>query len=176
MPTWSGLQIRWPQTGLTLFFTHRCLLDLAYKFYSRKRVLSLFIIHRCLLDRAYKTDSRKRVLPFITWSCARLPIFQILLFHLSLPSTASLVVLLTLSRISTCLGLQLWCQFGWDLKILENFDLFELPFFLPEGLSESFIGCKTLFHFAYLFQIRKHISDAMCHAMYDCAWMKCLSI
>ena len=61
----------------------------------------------------------------------------------------------------------------WDfLKILIC-----LNFFLPfEGLSKVFIGYKTLFHSTFLFQIRKQISDTMCHAMYDCAWMKCPSI
>ena len=32
---------------------------------------------------------------------------------------------------------------GWDLKFFKNSDLFELFFFLSEGLSEDFIGCKT---------------------------------
>ena len=41
--------------------------------------------------------------------------------------------------------------------------------FSPEGLSEAFIGCKALFHSASLFQIRKHISNVMCHSLYDCA-------
>ena len=49
-------------------------------------------------------------------------------------------------------------------------------FFLPECLFETFIWCETLFHSVLLFQIRKHISDAMCHAMYDCTWMKYLCI
>ena len=75
-----------------------------------------------------------------------------------------------------CLGLHLWCQFGWDLKFFEDFDSLEFIFFLLEGLSEAFIKCETLLHSVFLFQIRKHISDAICHAMYDCAWMKCLCI
>ena len=74
------------------------------------------------------------------------------------------------------LGSHLWCQFGWDLKFFEDFDSLEFIFFLPEGLSEAFIGCKTLLHSAFLFQIRKHVSDAVCRVMYDCAWMKCLCI
>ena len=72
------------------------------------------------------------------------------------------------------LDLHLWCQTCWDsLKTLICLNYF----FPSEGLSEAFIGRKTFFfHSASLFQIRKHISNAMCHAMYDCAWMKCLSI
>ena len=39
-------------------------------------------------------------------------------------------------------------------------------------------GAKSFFHSAFLFQIRKHISDAMheCYVMYDLARMKCLCI
>ena len=48
--------------------------------------------------------------------------------------------------------------------------------FSSEGLSKAFIECKTLFHSISLFQIRRQIFDAMCHAMYDCARMKCPSI
>ena len=77
---------------------------------------------------------------------------------------------------SICLDLHLWCQFGWDLKFFEDFDSLEFIFFLPEGLSKAFVGCKTLLHSAFLFQIKKHVSDAVCRVMYDCAWMKCSCI
>ena len=51
--------------------------------------------------------------------------------------------------------------------------MFELPSFF-EGLSKAFIGYKALFCPAFFFQIRKHVSDAMCE--YDFTWMKCLCI
>ena len=49
-----------------------------------------------------------------------------------------------------------------------------ITFFLLDGLFEAFIECKTFFHPTFFFQMRKHIFDAICHTMYDCAWMKCL--
>ena len=69
--------------------------------------------------------------------------------------------------------------YTFDARLVDIFweTLICLNYLLPsEGLFEPFIECKTLFHSASLFQIRKQISDAMCRAMYDCAWMKCLSI
>ena len=60
-----------------------------------------------------------------------------------------------------------------SLKILIHWILSS---FSPKGLSEAFIGCKTFLHSAFLFQMRKHVSDAVCCVMYDCAWMKCLCI
>ena len=68
------------------------------------------------------------------------------------------------------LGLHLWCQF------FEDFDPSDIISFLPEGLFETFIRCETPLYSAFLFQIWNHISDAICHAMYDCAWVKCLCI
>ena len=69
--------------------------------------------------------------------------------YLDLPFTASLVVLLILSRLSIWLDLQLWCQakgfksnsvgIFWKLRSCLN-----ITFFLPEGLSEAFIGCTNL--------------------------------
>ena len=50
---------------------------------------------------------------------------------------------------------------------LKNFDSMELIFFLPEGHSEAFIRCGTLLHSAFIFQIGKHVSDAVCRVMYD---------
>ena len=64
-------------------------------------------------------------------------------------------------------------QFGWDLKLFENFDSSEFIFFLSEGLSEAFIRCETLLHSAFIFQIGRHVSDAVCRVMYGHAWMKC---
>ena len=65
--------------------------------------------------------------------------------YLDLPFTASLVALLTLSRLSIWLDLQLWCQTGWDLRFFKNSNLSESSsFFFPEGLSETFIGCTNL--------------------------------
>ena len=63
----------------------------------------------------------------------------------------------------------IWLRFEvlWRLEFIS---------FLPEGLSKAFIRGKTLLHSAFLFQIGKHMSDAICYAMYDCAWMKCLCI
>ena len=61
------------------------------------------------------------------------------------------------------------------MKFFENFDLFGLPSFSPKIFLKLLSDART-FHSAFLFQIRKHISDAMCHAMYDYAWMKCLFI
>ena len=80
-----------PNAGLTLFFTHRCLLDRAYKSKLSKAGLTFFFTHRylldrayksklskagltlflpeCLLDRAYKSDGRKRVLLLSTYRC-----------------------------------------------------------------------------------------------------------
>ena len=52
-------------------------------------------------------------------------------------------------------GLTVDCQFGWDLKFFENFDSSDFIFFLSEGLSKAFIGCKTLFHSAFILQIGK---------------------
>ena len=74
------------------------------------------------------------------------------------------------------IGLTFDCQtwscfdFLWKTLICLNYLL------SSEGLSEAFIGYKIIFHSASLFQIRKKISDAMCHALYDCARMKCPSI
>ena len=93
-----------------------------------------------------------------------------LVFGLSQMLIAQDLILLCLS------GLIVDCQFGWDLKFFENFDSSAFTFFLPEGLSEAFIKCETPLHSAFLFQIWKHISDAICHAIYACAWMKCLCI
>ena len=94
------------------------------------------------------------------------------------PFTTSLVTLLTLPRISTWLDLQLWCQakgfkiqLSWDLGFFENSDLFEISFFLfPQRSFWSFYQVHDPFHSASLFQTRKHISDAMCYAMYDHEW------
>ena len=78
---------------------------------------------------------------------------------------------------STYLDLQIWRQYEKASKpaqlgfgLFENSDLFEIIFFLFEGLSKAFIGCTTLFHSAFLFQTRKHMSDAMYYAMYDHEW------
>ena len=48
-------------------------------------------------------------------------------------------------------------------------------FFFSEGLSEAFIGCETLFHSTFLFQIRKHMSNAICecHVMIVHEWNVC---
>ena len=73
-------------------------------------------------------------------------------------------------------GLTVDCQFGWDLEFFEDFGSMEFIFFLSEGLFEAFIRCETLLHSAFIFQIGKHITDAVCRAMYDCAWMKCSCI
>ena len=73
-------------------------------------------------------------------------------------------------------GLIVDCQFGWDLKFFEDFDSMEFILFLPEGLSEAFIRCGTLLHSAFISQIEKHVSDAVCRVMYDYAWMKCSRI
>ena len=83
---------------------------------------------------------------------------------------------LTLSCMFTWLDLHLWCQSGYDSKFFEKLWSVWITFFPLEGLSKAFIECKTLFPLTFFFQIRKHISDVMCHAMYDCAWMKCLCI
>ena len=53
---------------------------------------------------------------------------------LDLPSTASLV--------------EIWSSLG-------SFDSSEFIFFLSEGLSKAFIGCKTLLHSAFIFLDRK---------------------
>ena len=68
---------------------------------------------------------------------------------------------------------------GWlGSEILWKLRFVWIIFFLPEGLSEAFIGYETPFHSTFLFQIRKHISDAMCecYVMYDFPWIKCLCI
>ena len=41
-----------------------------------------------------------------------------------------------------------------------------ITFFLPEGLSEAFIGCKTLFYSAFLFQIKKIYLMSCVNAMW----------
>ena len=64
-------------------------------------------------------------------------------------------------------GLTSECRFGWDLKLFENFDSSEFIFFLPEGLSEVFIWCKTLLHSAFILQIGKHVSDAVCMIVHE---------
>ena len=78
----------------------------------------------------------------------------------------------------TCLpGLTFDCQIWLGFEILWKLWSVWITFFLPEGLYEAFIGLKTFsFYSAFMFQIRKHISDSICHAMYDYAWMKCLNI
>ena len=40
---------------------------------------------------------------------------------------------------------RLQIQLSWDLGFFENPDLFEISFFLPEGFSKAFIGCKPFF-------------------------------
>ena len=48
---------------------------------------------------------------------------------------------------------------------------------ISSKLDLLFLKSHLLFFYsAYLFQIKRHISDAVRRAMYDCAWMKCLSI
>ena len=83
---------------------------------------------------------------------------------------------LTLSCMLTWLDLHLWCQGDWDSRFFENSDLFEFPSFSPKVFLKLLSSARPFFHSAFFFQIRKHISDAMCHAMYDRAWMKCLCI
>ena len=56
---------------------------------------------------------------------------------------------------------------------LKIFDSMEFIFFLPEGLSEAFIRCGTPLHSAFIFQIEKHVSNAVCRVMYDYVWMQC---
>ena len=60
----------------------------------------------------------------------------------------------------------------------DNSDLFELLSFSPKVFLKLLSRCEILFHSAFLFQIKKHIFDAVCecYVMYDFAWMKCLCI
>ena len=91
--------------------------------------------------------------------------------YLDLPFTANLVALLTLSRLSIWLDLQLCCQTGWDLRFSKNSDLSESSsFFFLEGLSEAFIGCTNLFTLHPCFRQRLYI---WCNVW---SWMTCLSI
>ena len=71
-----------------------------------------------------------------------------------------------------------WLPIWLGFEILWKLRFVWIIIFLPEDLSKAFIGCKTLFYSVFLFQIRKHISDAMCecYVMYDLAWMKFLCI
>ena len=91
--------------------------------------------------------------------------------YLDLPLTANLVTLLTLSLISTWLDLQLWCHSGWDLEFFGNSDLFDLPSFFLKVFLKLLSGAKSFFTLHFCFQIREHMLDAKCHAMYDRAWM-----
>ena len=77
------------------------------------------------------------------------------------------IYLIRLTPLMPCLlGFEtLWKSLIWLNYLLSS-----------EGLSETFIRCKTFFRSASLFQMSKQISYAMCHAMYDCARMKCPSI
>ena len=71
-----------------------------------------------------------------------------------------------------------WLPVWLGFEILWKLRSIWIIIFLPENLSKAFIECKTLFYSVFLFQIRKHISDAMCecYVMYDLAWMKFLCI
>ena len=86
-------------------------------------------------------------------------------YHLVLRSTAALVVLniVTYVYLIGLTPLMPDCCDSLKTLICLNY------LFPSEGLFEAFIKCKTLFHSASLFQIKKHISDGMCRAMYDCA-------
>ena len=105
-----------------------------------------------------------------------MPVLLIIFFtYLDLPPSASLIVL-WLCR--TCF---LDWTYTFDAKLVGIWDSLKTLIWLDyhfssEGLSETFIGCKTLFRYASLFQTRKQIFYAMCQAMYDCARMKCPSI
>ena len=54
--------------------------------------------------------------------------------------------------------------------------MLKLPSVSPKVFPKLLSDIRPLFHLASFFQIIKHASNAMRHAMYDCAWMKCLCI
>ena len=95
--------------------------------------------------------------------------------YLDLPFTASLVALLTLPRKSIWLDLQLWCQ-AKRLQIQLSWDFFWKIWFIwkylisPRRSFWSFYRVHDPSHSASLFQIRKHMSDTMCYAMYGHEW------
>ena len=112
---------------------------------------------------------------FFIWTYLWLPVLLSSLFftYLDLPLSANLIVLwLYHSRLPdwTYTSDASLVDIFWKTPICLNYLL------SSEGLSEAFIGCKTLFYPTSLFWIWTHISDAMCPAMYDCAWMKYPSI
>ena len=97
---------------------------------------------------------------FFTWTYLWVPVWLCFDF-------ITHVCLIGLTPLMPCfLGFEtLWKSLIWLNYLLSS-----------ESLSEAFIECKTLFHFASLFQMSKQISDAMYHAMYDRARMKCPSL
>ena len=104
-----------------------------------------------------------------------MPVLLLLFFftYLDLPSSASLIVLwLYHSRLPD------W-TYTSNARLVDilwkNSDLSELPSSFRRSFW-SFYRVQNLFRSTSLFQIRQQISDAICHAMYDCAWMKCPSI
>ena len=174
MPTWSGLQIRLPKAGLT--FLHLFIFPLGLnfdgQFFSNFHFYSSGLTLDCQFFKFlfFHLDS-----PLI----ASLSNFHFFIFFFYLPGLTSKCQFdcaLTLSLMLTWLDLHLWCQTCWDSRLFES-PWFWLNYLLSsEGLSKAFIGCETLFHSTSLFQMSKQISDAICHATYDCAWMKCPSI
>ena len=135
-------------SGLTLNCQFFKFLFLLIWTYPRLPVLSNFYFFH--LDLSLIANSSN--FHFFIWTYLWLPILRIFIFYPDLPSSASLIMLWPnhsyLPNWTYTSDARL-VDILWEIVICLNY---HLP---SEGLSEAFIGCKALFRFASLFQIRK---------------------
>ena len=161
MPTWSGLQIRLPKAGLTLF--HLFIFPLRLNFDSQ--FFQIFILY---LD-----------LPLI----ANFSNFNFT--HLDLPSTASSFHLffffylpgltsecrfdcaLTLSLMFTWLDLHFWCQTCWDLGLFENPDLTKLSSFVRRSFWSFY---RVHYPFSFCIPVSDEQTNIWCNVSCD-VWL-----
>ena len=145
-----------------------------------RSILTLESQSNLVLFRSYTWKSIKLGSNFaiclLTWTYSSLLVLLRIPAYLDLPLITSLVAL----------WLYHACLLDWtytsDTNLVGIWNSLKTLICLNYPLSprRSFWSfyrvLDPIFFSTLLFQTRKHVLDARCHAMYDCAWMKRLSI